>query len=138
MTKTALALALVFSAPLLLTQAPAAYADNSVTVTTVRSGDGDTLRAVFYENSDFSGDQLRYYGGSDCSSTTTDNDFSMSVVPDGWNDKASAIRDYHGCDVKIYFDGGFKNTHTGYLNYGSAGKPVPSGFNDEMSSFRVS
>ncbi len=138
MKKTALALTLACSAALMMTQTPAAFADNTDTVTFIKSGDGDTLRAVFYEHSNFTGDKLVYKGGSACTSTTTDADYSMSVVPDGWNDKVSAVKDYNGCDVNIYVDGGFKGAFTGYVNYGSAGKAVPSGFNDKMSSFRVS
>jgi len=136
MKQTILTLAVTCSAVVLLTQAPAS-ADNTDTTTIVKSGDGDTLRAVFYEHSNFTGDKLKYYGGSACSSTTTDADYSMSVVPDGWNDKVSAIKDYSGCDVKIYVGGGFKGSATGFVNYG-AGRSVPGGFNDTMSSFKVS
>lgn len=131
-----LALTVPVTAALLLSQAPAALADDSVTI--IKSGDGDTLRAVFYEHADGTGAKLKYYGGSACSATTSDADYSRGVMPTGWNDRISSIRDYNGCDVKIYKDGPFAGDRTGYINYGSSGHAVPSGYNDKTSSFRVS
>ncbi|HVH93741.1 MAG TPA: hypothetical protein VM688_02360 [Nocardioidaceae bacterium] len=107
-------------------------------VTYIYSGDGDTLRAVFYEHADFTGAQLKYYGGSACTSTTADADYSRGVVPNGWNDVISAVRDYNGCDVKLYMDGPFAGRSTGYVNYGSVGRYVGYDFNDKTSSFRIS
>ncbi len=62
MKKTALALTLACSAALMMTQTPAAFADNTDTVTVVRSGDGDTLRAIFYEHYTIRDGQLVGYG----------------------------------------------------------------------------
>jgi hypothetical protein len=104
---------------------------------TIRSGTGTTLRAVFYENSNYTGATLRYYGSGPCTSTTTDADFSLSVMPAGWNDVVSSVRDYNSCDVKLYRDNSFGGGTTGFVNYGS-GKTVPSGWNEITSSFRVS
>lgn len=129
-------LAVSLSASLLGAQSPAAMAADSVT--TIRSGDGDTLRAIFYEHADFTGAQLRYYGGSACTATTSDADFSLGVIPSAWNDRISSIRDYNSCDVKIYKGSPFAGDRTGYINYGTAGQAVPSGYNDTTSSFRVS
>jgi hypothetical protein len=122
---------------LLGTVAPASAADGDV-FTGVCSGDCDTLRAVFYEHADGSGRQLRYYGGSACSSSTTDTDFSMRVLPSGWNDIISRVSDFNGCDVKLYRDGGLGSALTGYVNYGSGGKYVGGTANDQTSSFTVS
>jgi hypothetical protein len=117
-----------------------ASADTPTSSYTITSGDGDTLRAIFYENADFTGHTIRYYGGSPCSTSTTDTDYSRSVVPPGWNDAISAVRDYNGCDVKLYNGGGFDTyySYTGYVNYGSTGKYVGSVMNDRTSSFKVS
>jgi len=108
------------------------------TITYIYSGDGDTLRAVFYEHANFTGKQIRYYGGSGCSSSTTDTDFSNGVMPAGWNDEISSVKDYNGCDVKLYTDGPFAGYTTGYVNYGTGGKYVGGAFNDKTSSFKVS
>lgn len=104
---------------------------------TIKSGTGTTLRAIFYENSNFTGAQLAYYGSGPCTATTSDADFSLSVMPAGWNDVVSAVRDYNGCDVKLYRDINFGGGSTVWVNYGG-GKTVPSGWNDVPSSFRVS
>jgi hypothetical protein len=111
---------------------------SAVSSTTIYSGDGDTLRAIFYEHINFTGAQLRYYGSSPCTSTTTDADFSFSAMPTGWNDVISSVRDYNQCDVKLYMHSSFGTPSTAYVNYGSTGKNLSTGWNDQVSSFRVS
>jgi hypothetical protein len=111
---------------------------SAATNRSIHSGDGDTLRARFYSGANFTGNVLSYYGSSSCTSTTTDADFSYSdLTKIGWNDVISSVRDYNGCDVKLYINTGFRGAAIGYTDYGS-GKNVPEGWNDVTSSFRVS
>ncbi len=123
----------------LITAAPA----SAVEVKKICSGDCDTLRAVFYDSAlRYSGDRIEYYGGSPCSATNSDADFSLSVLPSGWNDRISSIEDFHSCDVNLYWDGKFKGESTGYVNYGDAdaggGKHLSLRWSNDASSFRVS
>jgi len=103
------------------------------------SGDGDTLRAIFYENINWTGARLIYYGSSSCTTTLSDADFSKSAMPTGWNDRVSSIRDYASCDIKLYKDINFGGASTGWINAGSTpGYNRPASWNDQASSFRVS
>ena len=120
----------------------------------VCSGDCDTLRAVFYDDpagvlngySYDSSDRIEYWGGSACSATTSDTDFKMSVLPPGWNDRISAVADFNGCDVKLYWDRGFQGRTTpspGYTNYGEGGRNLSANgcvtcWDNKTSSFKVS
>jgi hypothetical protein len=109
-------------------------------ITKIRSGDGDTLRAIFYwdRGRDGAGDQLQYWGGSACSATTSDADFSLSRMPAGWNDEVSAVQDFNGCDVKLYMHDGFRTGTSSYINFGTSGRDLTFVWNDQLSSFRVS
>lgn len=106
------------------------------------SGDADTLRAIFYQHGNSTGAKLTYRGGSACTSTTTDNEYSASSLPwtftGHWNDQITSFRDYNSCDVKFYMDTSFRGPSTSYVNGGTGGAAVPSGFNEQISSFRVS
>lgn len=128
--------ALLIAGPLSLLAPGVAFAGPPTQ--SISSGDGDTLRAIFYEHANLGGARLTYKGGSSCSATTSDADFSMSVVPNGWNDVISSWQDFNSCDVKFYPDGPFGGIPTPYLNAGSVGRNMPAGYNDVVSSFRVS
>jgi hypothetical protein len=107
--------------------------------TCIYSGDGDTLRAIFYENINWTGARLMYYGSSPCTATLSDADFSKSVMPTGWNDRVSSIRDYASCDIKLYTNTNFGGPSTAWINAGSTpGYNLPASWNDQASSFRVS
>ncbi len=104
----------------------------------IRSGTGRVLRAKFYDSPfRYSGDRIEYYGSGPCSTTTKDADFSMSVMPRGWDNRISSIQDFSSCDVKLYWDGGFKGDSTDYVNYGN-GKHLGLRWSNDASSFRVS
>ncbi len=132
-----LAVALLASTPLLFPTSASALSN-----ITIQSGDGDTLRAVFYEHRYFGGYALTYRGGSACSASTSDTDYSRSSMPwniwGSWNDKVSSLRDYNSCDVKLYMDTGFGGPSTSWINAGGGGVNVPSGYNDQTSSFKIS
>jgi len=126
------AAAVLTGASLLGASAPASAA------TATRAGSGDVLIAIFYEHADGSGRQLWYYGTRSCTSTTSDTDYAVGTMPAGWNDIISRVRDFNSCDVKLYTDGNFRGSTTGYVNYGSGGRYVGDFFNDKTSSFKVS
>ncbi|MFD0481943.1 peptidase inhibitor family I36 protein [Kineococcus sp. GCM10028916] len=87
---------------------------SAATNRSICSGDGDTLRARSYSGANFTGNVLSYYGSSPCTSTTTDADFSFSdLTTIGWNDAISSVRDYNGCDVKLYINTGFRGQAIG-------------------------
>lgn len=105
----------------------------------IRSGDGDTLRARFFDGQNGTGNYFEYWGSSPCTSTTTDADFSYSsLVGIGWNDRVESIQDFNSCDVKLYVDINFKGSASSYVNYGSTAKNVSSTYRNKVSSFRVS
>jgi hypothetical protein len=88
-------------------------------VTKIKSGTGTTLRAAFYDSwYRYSGDRILYYGSGTCSATTTDTDFSLKSLPDGWGNKISSVEDFAGCDVNLFDWVGFGGGSTGYVNYG--------------------
>lgn len=117
-------------------------------VTIIRTGTGTTLRAAFYDSwLRYSGDRILYYGSGTCSATTTDTDFKLSSLPDGWNDKISSVEDYAGCDVNLFkhVDWAAEQntvTSTGYVHYGErstgGGKHLAYNRNDWTSSFKIS
>lgn len=97
-----------------------------------------TLRAIFYENINFTGARLLYYGNGACTASTTDVNQAVTPLPAGWNDVISSVQDFNSCDVNLYRDINYKGAATGYLNYGTAGKNVSGIWNDQASSFRLS
>jgi hypothetical protein len=112
-------------------------------VTVIKSGTGRTLRAAFYDSwTRYSGDRILYYGSDNCSASTTDTDFKLAALPDGWNDKISSVEDFHGCDVNLFQDVDFRGTSTGYVNYGErssgGGKHLSFSRHNWASSFRIS
>ncbi len=84
------------------------------------------------------GDRLEYWGSGKCSSTLSDTDYGRKVIPTGWNDRISAWKDYAGCDVQFFMDGGFEGARTYYLDAGSKGQKFGPRWNDKVSSFKVS
>jgi hypothetical protein len=118
------------------------YIDGSQ-VTTIRSGTGQTLRAAFYDSwIRFSGDRLLYFGSDSCTATTTDTDFRLSFLPDGWSDRISSVEDYSGCDVNLYEDHYWEGESTGYKNYSDdqsgGGEHLSWDWHDRASSFTIS
>lgn len=112
-------------------------------VTIIKSGTGTTLRAAFYDSRyTYKGDRILYYGSGSCSASTTDTDFKLAWLPDGWNDKISSIEDYHGCDVNLFKDVDFGGGSTGYVNYADqstgGGKHLFWTKNNWASSFKIS
>jgi hypothetical protein len=128
--------ALLLAAPMALMMPGVAF--SAPPPAEIHSGDHDTLRAIFYEHANKGGATLTYWGGSNCTTTTADADFSRSAMPAGWNDVISSWADFNSCDVKFYPHVGFGGTPTAYLNAGRGGRNMPAGFNDVTSSFRVS
>lgn len=138
-TKQVRALAAIAAASALVLSASSGASAATSAVTVLKSGDGDTLRAIFYDGQNGTGDALYYYGGSACTATTTDADFSYSDLRRlGWNDRIESIKDFNGCDVNVYRDIAFVGGSTGYVNYGSTAKNLSSAFRNLPSSFRVS
>lgn len=113
-------------------------------VTRIKSGTGTTLRAAFYDSwYTYSGDRILYYGSGTCSATTTDTDFKLAYLPDGWDNKISSVEDYAGCDVNLFAEGNFGGKSTGYVNYGEqstgGGKHLNLlYYNNWASSFKIS
>jgi hypothetical protein len=112
-------------------------------VTTIKSGTGTTLRAAFYDSwTTYKGDRILYYGSGNCSASTSDTDFRLAALPDGWNDRISSVEDYHGCDVNLFKDVDFGGGSTGYVNYGEqstgGGKHLFLTKNNWASSFKIS
>ena len=106
---------------------------------TLYSGDRDTLRVIFYQHANRGGAQLIYYGGSRCTATLDDFEYSQRVMPPNWNDEISWWQDFNSCDVKLYPDGPFQGTPSPWMDGGSGnGRYVGDNFNDKTSSFRVS
>jgi len=112
-------------------------------VTVIKSGTGTTLRAVFYDSQiRYSGDRIMYYGSDNCSATTTDTDFKLSFMPDGWDNKISSVEDYHGCDVNLFWDEDWNGSSTGYTNYSDqnagGGRHLGITWSNDASSFKIS
>jgi hypothetical protein len=118
-------------------QAPAAHA--APKVTRINSGTGKVLRVVMYADVEGGGDRLEYWGSGNCTSSTTDVDFSKSTIPAEWNDRISSWKDYAQCDVQFFMDSNFGGRYTYFLDAGSS-KPRNFGptWNDKVSSFKVS
>jgi hypothetical protein len=111
-------------------------------VTVIKSGTGRTLRAAFYDSwLHYSGDRILYYGSNSCSASTTDTDFKLAALPDGWDNKISSVEDFSGCDVNLFQDVDF-GTGTGYVNYGErssgGGKHLSYSRHNWASSFKIS
>ncbi len=107
-------------------------------VTIIKSGTGTTLRAAFYDSWwTYKGDRILYYGSGTCSASTTDTDFRLAWLPDGWNDKISSVEDYAGCDVNLFQNADFGGTSTGYVHYGD-GKHLSYSRHNWASSFKIS
>jgi hypothetical protein len=122
-------------------QAPAAHAAGP-DVTVIKSGTGKVLRVVMFSDvldqyGKGGGDRLEYWGSGNCSSTSSDMDYGRKVIPTGWNDRISAWKDYAGCDVQFFKDGGFEGKRTYVLNAGSKGQSFGPNWNDKVSSFKV-
>jgi hypothetical protein len=119
--------------------APAASAENNEFL---YSGTGSVLRVTLYEHANMGGHAIYYFGSGNCTTTTTDNDYSKSSMPgslwNSWDNQVSSYRDYANCDVKFYDGTNFTAANTGWLNGGSAGRNLSSVWNDRASSFRVS
>ncbi|WP_447008099.1 hypothetical protein ACRAKI_17145 [Saccharothrix isguenensis] len=130
----------VATAGLLALVAPAAHADTPTANYELGRQYGNVHRATLTENADGSGNWIRTYGSSPCSSTTTDRDNAFGTVPPGWNDAISRVYDYNSCDTKLYLNGGANtgDTQTGWINGGSGGVYVGSNWNDRASSFALS
>lgn len=124
-----------------LALAPAASAEENVSL---YSGTGKVLRAKLYEHNNGGGHAISYFGSGNCSSSTTDTDYSKSTMPgrlwDSWDNQVSSWRDYAYCDVKFYDSENFAGSNkTGYHNGGGGGRNLGDfGFNDKTSSFQVS
>ena len=128
----------VATAGLLALVAPAANADTPVNNPVL--GTGSLLRAQLIENSDGSGHKISVYGTAACTTATTNRDYTATVMPSSWNDAVSMVRDYNHCDVMLFKNDGAltSDTHTGWIDGGSAGKSVGPTWNDQASSFVLS
>jgi hypothetical protein len=100
------------------------------------------LRAALYEHANMGGHAIYIYGGGNCTTSTTNQDFGASSMPgrlyNSWNDQVSSFRDYAACDVKLYENKDYGGASTGWMNGGTNGKNVPAGWNDRASSVRLS
>jgi hypothetical protein len=123
---------------LLAFMTPAAHADTPTANYDLGTQFGNVHRATLAENADGSGNYIRVFGSSPCTATRSDTDNRINVVPPGWNDAISWIADFNQCDVDLYVNGGTTGTHSGYINYGPAGKYVGSTWNERASSFTLS
>jgi hypothetical protein len=128
------------TASLLALMTTAAYADTPTRDYEVGRQFGNVHRATLTQNPDGSGYQIRVYGSSPCTATTTDRDNAVGVVSPGWNDAISRVYDYNSCDTKLYLNGGANvgDTQTGWINGGSAGVYVGANWNDQASSYALS
>lgn len=119
---------------------PASAAELPVVV--LKSGTGTTLRMVLFEHYNGDGKQILIYGSGPCSATTYDADYSLTQMPAGWNDQVSSFVDYASCDLKIYWNTGFRSPATAHLDGGGKVTNVPKSWvrdwNDQMSSFQIS
>ena len=132
------AFAIVAAAALALSVSTAASA-STVAVTILMRGDGDTLRAVFYDGQNGTGDALYYYDSTACTPTKSTAELLVGDLRRlGWDDRIESVKDFNSCDVNVYRDISFGGGSTGYVNYGSAGKNLTSAFRNLPSSFRVS
>ncbi|NAZ80237.1 hypothetical protein GTR02_00175 [Kineococcus sp. R8] len=137
-TKHLRALALTVAAGAIALSVSNAAAASAASVTVLRSGDGDTLRAKFYDGPNFTGDVLVYYGGSACTATTTDNEYTYSdlrIV--GWNDRIESIQDFNSCDVKLYRDINLGGP-SAYADWTPTGRNCVTAWRNVASGFRVS
>jgi hypothetical protein len=128
------------SAGLLALLTPAAHADTPTANYSLGTQFGNVHRATLTENADGSGNWIRVYGSSPCTSSTSDRDNVIGTVPPGWNDAISRVYDYNSCDTKLYQNGGANtgDTQTGWINGGSGGVYVGANWNDQASSFALS
>jgi hypothetical protein len=126
------------AAGLLALLAPAANADTPVNNPLL--GSGGLTRAILVENSDGSGHTITVKGTAACTSSTTNRDYTSTVMPSSWNDAVSMVKDYNQCDVMLFKNDGAlsSDTHTGWINGGSSGQSVGPNWNDQASSFVLS
>jgi len=128
------------TAGLLALVAPAAHADTPTGNYDLGRQFGNVHRATLYENADGSGNWIRVFGSSPCTTSTSNRDNVIGTMPPNWNDAVSRIYDYNQCDTKLYWNGGanVNDTQTGWLNGGSGGLYVGATWNDKTSSFALS
>jgi hypothetical protein len=128
------------TAGLLALLAPAAHADTPTANYDLGRQFGTVHRATLTENADGSGNYIRVWGSSPCTSSTSDRDNVIGTVPPGWNDAISRVYDYASCDTKLYWNGGANpaDTQTGWINGDTGGKYVGDTWNDRTSSFALS
>ncbi|WP_300679648.1 hypothetical protein [Nocardioides sp.] len=105
------------------------------------NGQGTTIRAALAVNYDGSGYRYRAYGPNGCTQRVTDADNDITVMANGWNDAASWATDITGCSIRLFVNGSFTGSNSGWLNFqgGHAVDDMGAGsWNDITSSWQVS
>lgn len=101
------------------------------------------LVAQLWEHADYRGLSLAYWKSGACTSTMSDREIPVPVVPSGWNDRITSIQTDLStastrCSLRLYEHGNYGGaTFPGDLDHYSPNLGV-YGWNDRVSSFYIS
>lgn len=125
----------------------AAYADgdtsrwgcaDSVTAAHNKVGGATVALVRFYDNANYGGDTLTYYGPRSCTSDRTDETIrSRHLFRFNYDNRASSVTTYNNCRVRLYANDNYGIPRSGLISQSADLRNVDDDWNDRMSSLQV-
>jgi hypothetical protein len=94
--------------------------------------------ARFYDGKSYTGSTLTFVKSRGCTSSYDSEWQWQDLRVDGWNDRASSVKTYNHCDVKLYQNINFGGSSSTWIDASSNLSAIGAGWNNRASSVKFS
>jgi len=94
-------------------------------------------RVTFWDKTSYKGESITFQGSSKCTPSYGDINGQVSNLGDwGWNNRATSLKTYNRCDVKLYNGVNFTGASSVWIDRTPNLAQIGAGWNNRASSYK--